>query len=587
MKKIINITLALTIILLTFPSASIGQEKYDVSNYLNKTILTMVEQKQVKGAIISVISNGSTELVKGYGYADEKNGVKANKDNTAFRIGSLSKTFVAVAALHLAQEGKLDMDASISKYLDSNFPKLKYDISMNDLLTHSAGFEDMLSGIAIDNISKLEPLDISIIKYMPVQVFHPGEVVSYSNYGIALAAYVIQCITDTDFDTYAEVNIFKPLEMTKTSFKLDFSGVEVSKGYSTNGNETQELLINLYPEGSVVSTAVDMAKYMQWLMDDNEKILTQRSKQSLFKQHFTMSAEFEGMGYVWKRNVRNGEYYYDKKGETQNFYSRIVLYPNQKSAVFLTFNTYVKEEQLNEIMNEVTGLILGYEETTDLYNGEQTTDISGDYITTRSSFENIEKVINFLTPNQVIHIKGNPTDGFKLNGESLIPIGENYYSSGIGNLKYIERASNSYLANNTAISYVQTKWYERNIIQMIIFGSFAITSFIMMVMSMIDLFTKKRLDDNNLLVSLSIINFGLFIAICLLIYIGLSNFILVNIDHTIRILGMFIVATSVIGIMYTMDIFINKKFKPRNILLIIWNISSILFCLWMNLVNIL
>jgi CubicO group peptidase (beta-lactamase class C family) len=65
-------------------------------------------------------------------------------------------------------------------------------MTMHDLLTHTAGFEDRVTGMAVVNVSDTEPLAVSVRKYMPAQVFTPGETVSYSNHGIALAAYVIE-----------------------------------------------------------------------------------------------------------------------------------------------------------------------------------------------------------------------------------------------------------------------------------------------------------------------------------------------------------------------------------------------------------
>lgn len=120
-------------------------------------------------------------------------------------------------------------------------------------------------------------------------------------------------------------------------------------------------------------------------------------------------------------------------------------------------------------MDGITELILGPKKSQKVYNGEQTADISGYYIPTRSSFTNIERLMNFLTPNKIMHISGTVTDGFKMNGQELLPIGENYYSTPIGNLKYIEKNGRAYLANNTAISYVRIHWYESSMIQMNIF----------------------------------------------------------------------------------------------------------------------
>lgn len=587
MGKLISLVVALILLVASPFSAVAAVEETNVSKYIDRTLTEMVDQKQFKGAVVSVVSDGVVDFCKGYGFADEENKVAASEDSTAFRIGSISKTFVAIAAQQLVQEGKLDMNASVLEYLEDDFPKLTYDITMKNLLTHTAGFEDMLTGIAIYDMDKAEPLALSIRKYMPAQVFEPGEVISYSNYGIALAAYVIECITGQDFYLYADANIFKPLGMTNTSFELDYAGVAVSKAYSRNGDEASEPLINLYPEGSVVSTAEDMAKYMRWLMDDSDVVLSVDSKKQLFEQHFTMADEFEGMGYIWNRKERNGFMYYDKKGETVNFYSRIAIYPQQKTGVFLSFNTYVKEEELNSIMDGVTELLLGSKQPQRIYNGEQTADINGYYITTRSSFNNMEKVMNFLTPNKMIHITGSITEGFKMKGERLLPLGENYYSTPIGNLKFIEKDGRAYLANNTAISYVRIHWYESGMIQMLVAAMFAVLSLLVAAAGIMRLSGRRKDRKEHFISVLSIIHCAWFIVMCCLIFTGLSNFNLLSYSVPIRIFALLVATTSVGGILYTAYLLVRKVFKPDNILLIAWNISSLLFCLWMVQVNIL
>jgi len=585
--KLISLLVSLILFVASPFSAAAAVEETNISKYIDRTLTEMVNQEQVKGAVASVVINRVDELCKGYGFADEENNIAASEDSTAFRIGSISKTFVAIAAQQLVQEGKLDMNASIMEYLEDDFPSFTYDITMKHLLTHTAGFEDMLTGIAAHDIDKAEPLELSIRKYMPAQVFEPGEVISYSNYGIALAAYVIERITGQDFYLYADTKIFKPLGMTKTSFELDYAGVAVSKAYSRKGNEVHEPFINLYPEGSVVSTAADMAKYMRWLMDDSDVVLNVDAKKELFEQHFTMAEEFEGMGYTWNRKERNGFMYYDKKGETVNFYSRIVLYPQQKTGVFLSFNTYVDENQINSIMDGITELILGPKKSQKIYNGKQTADISGYYIPTRSSFTNIERLMNFLTPNKIMHISGTVTDGFKMNGQELLPIGENYYSTPIGNLKYIEKNGRAYLANNTAIAYVRIHWYESGMIQMLVAAMFAVLSLLVAAAGIMRLSGRRKDRKEHFISVLSIIHCAWFIVMCCLIFTGLSNFNLLSYSVPIRIFALLVATTSVGGILYTAYLLVRKVFKPDNILLIAWNISSLLFCLWMVQVNIL
>lgn len=585
MKKIFYLIIIMVVLIMTFSTNAIGMDKSGITQYIDKTLSNMVSEKKVKGAIVSVVNNGTKELCKGYGFSDEENDIAANEYDTAFRIGSISKTFVAIAAQQLVEKGLLDMKTSISIYLEPDFPKFKYNITMHDLLTHTAGFEDMISGIAVDDIRKVEPLSLSVRKYMPEQVFQPGEVVSYNNYGIALAAYVVQCITEEDFYKYAADNIFLPLGMTKTSFELDYEGVSISKGYSINGVEKFEPLMNIYPEGSVVSTATDMSKYIEWLMDDNDIILSIDSKEKLFLNQFTMSDEFEGMGYTWSRQKRNDTMYYQKKGETLNFYSRIVVYPELKIGVFISFNNYVDEEKFDAIMDGITNRILGQEEQV-LYTGKQTDDISGYYISTRSNFKNPEKILNLLIPNKVFHITGDISKGFFINGKKLLPMGENRYNSPIGEFKYIEKNGKSYLANKTSISYVRTNWHESNVVQMFIVVAYIILSFILVVLCFINLFRRNNTRVINFLSILSITSFLIFICLCILVFRGISNYSMLSLIPYIQICGILITAINFSGILYSAYI-IKKKIAPfLNKLLVACSISSILIFLWMIQVNI-
>lgn len=131
---------------------------------------------------------------------------------------------------------------------------------MRMLLTHSAGFEDPVTGAAVPNVSDTLPLSVSVRRYKPAQSIKAG-VISYSNYGIALAAYVVERAAGQDFAAFCRAEIFLPLGMTHTTFEHMHDVAYVAKPYLPDGRETLELYMNLYPEGSAVSTAADMAAY--------------------------------------------------------------------------------------------------------------------------------------------------------------------------------------------------------------------------------------------------------------------------------------------------------------------------------------
>ncbi len=275
-------------------NSNIYQEDFEgIPDYLERALSKMVSEGKANGVVVSVVVRGKENFTAGYGFADKELGIPVDGAQTGFRIGSISKTFVAVAALQMAENNKLDLDAPVSRYLPEDFPPFEEDFTMKQLLTHSAGFEDILSGVAVYDLSKAEPLEVSVRKYMPNQIYTPGDISSYSNYGIALAAYVVQQVSGQKFSNYATENIFKPLNLNHTSFDLDFKGAKISKAYTPSGELTKEPYMNIYPEGSVVSTGEDMNRYMRWLMEDGNDILGDSAKRELLEKQYTASSDFD------------------------------------------------------------------------------------------------------------------------------------------------------------------------------------------------------------------------------------------------------------------------------------------------------
>lgn len=342
MKKIMKkpkilFTLVLTILVLiqTFTNcvayAEINNNNLssnnDIIDYIDTEINKLIDHKEAKGITVSIVQNNEVVLSKGYGYADEKNGINVEPESTIFKIGSVSKIFVSLAAMQLVEQGKLDMNTPITQYLEADFPKFKYPVTMENLLTHTAGFEDLYSPLEVELEKDIIPLKDFVSNYMPSQVFKPGEVSAYSNYGISLAGYVIERISGMSFYDYAEENIFKPLEMNQTTYMPTPKGT-VSKAFSPKGEEKSDVLEHSYPAGSVTSTAEDMAKYMTFLLDENDQsILGSTGKIDMFNQHFAMDKELLGYGYVWRRHEINGHIFYEHGGGTANFTSELVLFP--------------------------------------------------------------------------------------------------------------------------------------------------------------------------------------------------------------------------------------------------------------------
>ncbi len=495
-----------------------------------------------KGAILAVVEDGKLSFAGGFGWADEAMNVAAS-DKTAFRIGSISKTFVAVAAQLMAERGLIDMDEDIMTYLEPDFPAFERPVTMRMLLTHSAGFEDMVTGIAVPNVSDTLPLSESVRRYRPAQSIAEG-IFSYSNYGIALAAYAVERAAGRDFAELCREEIFLPLGMTHTTFEHMHDVAYVSKPYRPDGRETVEPFMNLYPEGSAVSTAGDMALYMLWLTDPADgRVLKTESKAELFARQFAMADGLPGMGYTWNRKERNGHTYYDKKGETLNFASRIVLFPEQKAGVFLSVNTFLPPERLDGAMRAAADAVLGEV----VYGkGRTTFDIAGVYADNNSSLSTMEKVIRTLIPEKMFSVEGSMDKGYAVGAQSLTPMGEDEYASPLGVMKFLRKDGQVLVATQSATSYSRVPAWQARSAQAAIPTLFLLLTLLTLVCAMAAPLRGRERKDALLIACLAV-DAVLFAALCVTLLQGIISYRLLGLAVPVRALGWGVAAFTLLG----------------------------------------
>jgi CubicO group peptidase (beta-lactamase class C family) len=495
-----------------------------------------------KGAILAVVKDGEVTFAGGFGWADEAMNISA-AENIAFRIGSISKTFVAVAAQLLAEQGMIDMDRDIADYLEPDFPAFERPVTMRQLLTHSAGFEDLVTGIAVPNVSDTLPLSVSVRRYKPVQSIGPG-VISYSNYGIALAAYVVERVADEDFAAFCRAEIFLPLKMTHTTFEHMHDVAYVAKPYLPDGRETLEPYMNLYPEGSAVSTAADMAAYMLWLTDpDDARVLSSVSKAELFARQYSMADDLLGMGYTWNRKVQNGQTYFDKKGETLHFYSRIALYPEKNAAVFLSVNTYLPEDRIDGVMKAATDALCGRAEYA---KGRATFDIAGFYANNWSSFETPEKILRYVVPGKLLRVEGSIKEGYSIGGQALTLVGEDAYASSMGVMKFMKWNGHILIATESAITYAKIPFWQASGVQVSILVVCAALILVTLALALFAPLRGRRKRDAILIAFLAL-EAALLCALCAIIFHVITSFRLLDFAVPMRVLGWGIVAVAILG----------------------------------------
>src|SRR5581483_11545559 len=189
----------------------------DLGAFLDGLIPTELERDNIAGAVISVVKDGQLLYAKGYGYADVAHHLPVSADSTVFRIASISKLFTATAVMQLVEQGKLNLDTDVQTYLDFKLRRHFPDkITLRNLLTHTAGFEESVKDLPADP-GKSVPLREHILERTPDQIYRPGTVTSYSNYGADLAWYIVQVVSGTPYPEYVRLHILEPLGMTHSS----------------------------------------------------------------------------------------------------------------------------------------------------------------------------------------------------------------------------------------------------------------------------------------------------------------------------------------------------------------------------------
>jgi CubicO group peptidase (beta-lactamase class C family) len=323
----------------------------DVTAFLDGFLPLQLQRDDVAGATISITQNGQPLLLKGYGYADFKKKTPVDPVTTTFRPGSISKLFTYTSMMQLVEQGKLNLDANIQQYLDFRInpgPSGIGDapITLRNLATHTAGFEEELHDFGSDKSGKL-PLDIRtfLIRNQPRRFAAPGKALAYSNYGITLIGYIVQRVSGEPFAAYVQHHIFTPLGMTHSTFQQPLpAGFIATKGYlSTSKPDTGFEGFTEVPAGGLSSTAADMAIFGQMLLGNGAyngvQILQPSSVALLFTPQFAPAPAVMPWDLGFYDDDRNGLRFIGHGGDLLACHSQFWVEPTHGLTFFISYNS--------------------------------------------------------------------------------------------------------------------------------------------------------------------------------------------------------------------------------------------------------
>jgi len=270
---------------------------------LDPLLMPLIKENMCSGNVLIAV-NDVIAAQKSYGMANIRENIP-NGPETKFRVASVSKTFTAVAIMQLCEQGKLDLEDKLAKFLP-DFPNAGR-INIFHLLSHSSGLPDYL--YRDDKFAKLEKI-IEQIKNLKPR-FEPGAEFDYSNSGYALLTYLIESISGLRYEQYLEKNIFRKAGMENSGI-VGTSGKygDLALGYSIaeyRGQQESEPTGPLAKgDGAVFCTAEDLFRYNKAFF--NNTLISAASR----KLMLTPIKESYGLG--WFSETRNAWNVYHHPG---------------------------------------------------------------------------------------------------------------------------------------------------------------------------------------------------------------------------------------------------------------------------------
>jgi len=319
----------------------------DAGAWLDGLMPYGLRKNDLAGAVVVIVKDGQVLLAKGYGHADVAAGKPVDPASTLFRVGSISKLFTWTAVMQLVEQGKLDLDADVNRYLDFRIPPRDgQPVTLRELMTHTPGFEETIRNLFASDTRHFLGNAAWVKEWVPERIYPPGQVPAYSNYGAALAGYIVQRVSGQPFDDYVEAHILKPLGMQYATFRQPLPqalAAHMALGYAQASASSKPFeLVNAAAAGALSASGEAMARFMLAELGGGSangvQILAPATVREMFDYRRAAVPGLPAMALGFYHMDRNGQDILGHAGDTQWFHSELALFPQQGVGVFVSID---------------------------------------------------------------------------------------------------------------------------------------------------------------------------------------------------------------------------------------------------------
>lgn len=446
---------------------------------VDQVVSTQLARDRIPGAAVVVVAGGKQVFAQGYGVANVAARTPVDAATTGFFTASVAKVFTATAAAQLIERDRLDPDADVNTYLKAFKIRDTYPgrpVTVGDLLTHTAGFDDGPTGVAVADPAAVPALGEYLAAHQPERIRPPGTLAQYDNYGVALAGYLVQVVSGEPFAQYVQNHILTPLGMRGTTFVQPHpAGIQahLADGYRPGGSgQVREK--GQYgawsPTGAgTVATATDLGRFMIAQLADDPR-LGQGVARSLRQQHFTMDPRLPGMGWILQEEPRNGQPLLFKDGDVPGFHANLAMLPDQGLGIYVVYNGDGKDGIANwdgkDLIDRIVDrYVPGRSRAPQAVSGVGPSGLAGNYRVDRTSHTQVTKVVGLLSP-ATVTVAGDgslTTSGLSLNpnagDQHWYPIGARLFQErgGLARIAF-DGKGDLFTTDDPTVAYTKLSW---------------------------------------------------------------------------------------------------------------------------------
>ena len=318
-----------------YTSPVLAQPVATARDTVDRFIAAEMARTHIPGVSVAVLRAGKVIKAQGYGIADLEHQIPVTPQ-TVFKIGSVSKQFLATGIMLLVQDGRMSVDDPVSKHY-AGTPEAWRGITLRHFLTHTSGV--LREGPAFDPL-RMQPDSIVIRSAFERPLEFPvGSKYQYCNVCYFTLADIIARTSGKPWDEFLAERVFRPMGMTGTRTTTTAALVpHRARGYvwRDSGYTNAPEYIALRPSGAFLSTVLDLAKWDAALYEN--RMLTKASRDAMWSPTRLTGGEASPYGFGWQLDSVDGHWRVHHGGSLPGFRAEMARFPNDSLTVIVLTN---------------------------------------------------------------------------------------------------------------------------------------------------------------------------------------------------------------------------------------------------------